>query len=123
VSENGHAPGVYDHPRLSAVLERLKESRVEAGLTQAQVCALLGLSGNTMISAIERGDQRLAVGMFLNLCDAYGASPVWVLTGSNPNFDPKPFVELLGADNPNLDRILRTLTMMNGATEKREAAE
>lgn len=75
--------------QMNEILERLITARKAAGLSQSQVSQMLGLSGSAAtVSQWEHGGRGLDVSRFLDLCALYGVSPVWALTGTNPDFEP-----------------------------------
>jgi transcriptional regulator with XRE-family HTH domain len=101
--------------RLPAILERLAQARIHAGLTQAQVAKLIDLDTGGAISHYEGGQRKLTLETFLRMCELYGASEMWVLTGVNPDFDPQPAIEALErmkASRDDVDKILETLSMV-----------
>ncbi len=78
---------------MDEILKRLARAREQSGLTQAQVARMLGFDSPATISHYESGLRTLSVETLLKLCDIYGVSAVWTITGTNPDFDPAPFFE------------------------------
>ena len=75
---------------------RLIEARKRAGLTQGQVANLAGFAATaSSFQTYESGKTALTMPLFLLLCNAYGVSPVWALTGVNPKFDNAEVKRLL----------------------------
>lgn len=72
---------------IKEILERLVTARKAAGLSLSQVAHLTGQS-RPALECIESGAMPLDMELYLKLCDLYGASEIWVLTGVNPYFDP-----------------------------------
>lgn len=100
--------------RLSAILERLAHARTHAGLTQSQAAKLMQLESGSSISQYEGGLRKVTLETFLRMCELYGASEMWILTGVNPDFDPQPAIEALErmkASREDVDKILETLSM------------
>lgn len=76
------------NPSADQILDRLIKARKAAGLSQGQVAKLLGLSGTaSSVSQWERGGRGLDIQRLIELCDLYGVSVVWVISGRNPEFD------------------------------------
>lgn len=99
--------------RLSAILERLVYARKHAGLSQIQVAKLIDLDSGGAISQYESGARKLTLETFLRMCELYGVSEIWILTGVNPDFDPQPAIEALErmkASREDVDKILETLS-------------
>lgn len=61
----------YDY---QALLSLLRELRGRAGFTQVALAASLG-STQTFISKVERGERRIDVVEFAEICDALGVEP------------------------------------------------
>ncbi len=64
--------------RYQQLLTLLVEARKTAGLTQAQVSALLDRP-QSFIAKVENGDRRLDVIEFMALCQALGQSPAEIV--------------------------------------------
>ncbi len=89
------------------ILDRLIDARKAAGLSQTQAAKLLGYSAPSSLSQIE-GDYRDSepnLTMFLKMCEIYDVSPVWALTGVNPDFDESAFNELTQFTNAAIEGI------------------
>lgn len=83
------------------IIDRLIEARKAAGLSQTQAAKLLGWSAASTLSQVE-GDYRTtepSLSMFLKMCDIYGISPIWALTGCNPDFDERAFNQMISNTN------------------------
>lgn len=78
---------------ITGLLRRLTKARQSAGLSQGQAAKLMGYTSASTISHYESGLRGLEVETMLKLCQIYGVSSIWVLTGENPYFDPQPIVE------------------------------
>jgi transcriptional regulator with XRE-family HTH domain len=61
-------------PRHEALRHILIERRKRAGLSQQEVAARLGRN-QTFVSAVERGQHRVTVVEFLEMCEAIGFDP------------------------------------------------
>lgn len=90
-----------------AIIDRLVEARKAAGLSQTQAAKLLGYSAASSLSQIETDnrDSEPNLTMFLKMCEVYDISPVWALTGVNPDFDEQAFDELTQGVNASLEDI------------------
>ena len=56
------------------LLSLLRQGRLRAGITQEQLGIRLGNS-QTFVSKIERGERRIDVVEFVEICEAFGADP------------------------------------------------
>jgi transcriptional regulator with XRE-family HTH domain len=72
---------------------RLVKARERAGLTQAQAAKLLGFNAGSNIAQYEGERSIPNLRLFLQMCEVYKVSPVWALTGINPDFNPMPIIE------------------------------
>jgi transcriptional regulator with XRE-family HTH domain len=63
------------HPNYQALLTLLRDFRERAGLTQLALAECLG-NTQTFISKVERGERRIDVVEFVEICDALGVDPV-----------------------------------------------
>lgn len=100
-----------DH-QVDAIRDRLTHAREQAGLSQAQAAHLLGFSAASNVSQYEGGRSTPNLHLFLRMCDVYGVSPSWALTGHNPDFDPMPLMEAFGeltADAFHLVKLLESV--------------
>lgn len=73
---------------------------------------MLDMDSAATISHYESGLRTLSVETMLRLCEIYGVSEVWVLTGTNPDFDPSPVFEAaerMRLAARDVDAILETL--------------
>jgi transcriptional regulator with XRE-family HTH domain len=61
-------------PRHDALRQILMQRRHRAGLSQAEVANRLK-RGQTFVSAVERGQHRVTVVEFLEICEAIGFDP------------------------------------------------
>lgn len=93
------------------ILERMRKARKAAGLSQRQAARLIGMS-NSGLCDIEAGRNPLYMSRFLELCRIYGVSPVWVITGVNPDFNPQPFIEAIGKGKKGLQDVLDIFEML-----------
>lgn len=62
------------HQEYQALLGLLRDLRVEAGVTQIMLAKKLG-NTQTFISKVERGERRLDVVEFVEICEALGVDP------------------------------------------------
>lgn len=63
------------HPNYQTLLTLLRDLRVRAGVTQLALAERLG-NTQTFISKIERGERRIDIVEFIEICDALGADSV-----------------------------------------------
>lgn len=63
--------------------DKLRAARKKAGLTQAEVAELAGLSDRTYAD-IERGETNMRVETLLRICKVLNITPNHVLTNDNP---------------------------------------
>lgn len=63
------------HPNYQTLLTLLRDLRERAGVTQLSLAESLG-NTQTFISKIERGERRIDVVEFIEICDALGADPI-----------------------------------------------
>ena len=63
------------HPNYQTLLTLLRDQRERAGITQLALAEILG-NTQTFISKIERGERRIDVVEFVEICDALGLDPV-----------------------------------------------
>ena len=62
------------HPSYQTLLTLLRDLRERAGFTQFALAESLG-NTQTFISKIERGERRIDVVEFIEICDALGVDP------------------------------------------------
>jgi transcriptional regulator with XRE-family HTH domain len=74
-----------DH--IAEIRSRLVLARKRVGLSQTQAAKLADLRFAYVLEEYEMGQGDLRLSYFLKLCDVYGVSPTWALTGINPDFD------------------------------------
>lgn len=90
-----------------AILDRLIEARKAAGLSQTQAALQLGFTAASTLSQIE-GDYRDTepkISLLLRMCEVYDVSIVWVMTGTNPDFDEQAFDQLTQFTNAALEDV------------------
>lgn len=100
--------------QVEEIMARLVCARRNAGLSQSQASRLLGFSGTaSSLSQHETGRSIPTLDLFLRMCAVYGVSPVWALTGINPEFDVSDFLiqaQTLGDDALKLVELLSMIT-------------
>jgi transcriptional regulator with XRE-family HTH domain len=62
------------HPNYQTLLALLRDLRERAGVTQLALAESLG-NTQTFISKVERGERRIDVVEFIEICNALGADP------------------------------------------------
>lgn len=104
---------------VDAIKRRLTTARANAGLSQRQTDRLLELPDGT-IKSFEEGTFEISLYAFLVLCNAYGVSPTWALTGVNPYVDVGEIVRLTQNTKiarDDLDKILELLNTLPSPEE------
>lgn len=96
-----------------AIRTRLVEARKRAGLSQGQVAVMLGLGGASSFTGYETGKTPLTLNHFLDLCSIYGISPVWALTGINPDFDANEVRKALRGASDDLGYLIDLLQSLH----------
>lgn len=110
------------HARIGA---RLKEARILAGLSQAQVAKILKIP-RPSVSEFESGRRRVSADELRALCDTYDVSIEWVLgTGPEALSANDPRVELAARElakikPEDLDRLMRMLAAIRKNSRKNE---
>lgn len=97
--------------RVETILERLVAARKNAGLSQGQVAQMLNMVASS-VSHYESGLRGIDLPVLLRLCDIYDVSPAWVVTGSNPNFDPSVWYETVKGVRDDLNTDLRKIAAL-----------
>ena len=82
-----------------SVLSRLKTARKQAGLTQGQVAKLMGYESHVSVVNFEQGTHSLSVENLFLLCEIYGINVYWAMTGLNPNFDRRRWLDIVNRSN------------------------
>jgi transcriptional regulator with XRE-family HTH domain len=100
---------------MDEIMKRLVLARKRAGLSQGQAAKLVGLDFAFVIEEYEAGQGDLTLSRFLKLCDIYGVSPVWALTGVNPDFDAASVLEVMGRVTEDSAAILDILSSLHQA--------
>lgn len=101
----------------AVIVERLKEARKLAGLSQGQVAKMLGLH-RPSITEMEAGNRRVSADELARLADIYDVSTAWLLGDAPERIDSKdPRVELAAREltklkPDDLDRLLKLLAAM-----------
>jgi transcriptional regulator with XRE-family HTH domain len=63
------------HPNYQTLLALLRDLRERAGVTQLALAESLG-NTQTFISKVERGERRIDVVEFIEICEALGTEPI-----------------------------------------------
>lgn len=98
---------------MESILERLIKAREKAGLTQGQVAAMLGVVRTTVTTWEDIGRSNITVKQILNLCEIYGVSVGWVMTGVNENFDAEAFMRTAHIATTEARQIIEVLEMLD----------
>ncbi|WP_293295212.1 helix-turn-helix transcriptional regulator [Allomuricauda sp.] len=75
--------GLSDREKIA---KRLKEARIQAGLSQVQAAKLIDIQRPT-ISEIEAGRRKVSAEEIIQFAEFYGVSSTWLLSGSNESKD------------------------------------
>lgn len=78
---------------MKAISEKLKQLRIEKGLSGDEVAKRLGKSGNHVISRIESGETKLSLEVFNKLCKIYEVSPGSLFVEERPLNKKKGFFD------------------------------
>ncbi|MCZ0945636.1 MAG: helix-turn-helix transcriptional regulator [Gammaproteobacteria bacterium] len=105
---------------VSAVAERLRLARQQAGLSQGQVARMLSKHRPT-ISEIEAGRRRVSADELAMFADIYEVSPAWLLGREDESDEFNERVRLAARElaklrAEDLDRVLSLLSSMREAT-------
>ncbi len=97
----------------AAVANRLRLARGQAGLSQAQVARLLGLS-RPSVTEIEAGRRRVSAEELATLAEIYGVDTAWVTGSPSRNEPSRDRVELAARElsklkDSDLQRLLELL--------------
>nr|WP_299213865.1 helix-turn-helix transcriptional regulator [uncultured Allomuricauda sp.] len=96
------------------IAKRLKEARIQAGLSQEQAAKLLDIQRPT-ISEIEAGRRKVSAEEIIQFAEFYGVSSSWLLSGEsesqdvNFQFAARELEKLSEADIKKLVDILKIL--------------
>jgi len=106
----------------TAVGQRLRMAREQAGLSQAQVAVILKVHRPT-VSQIEGGQRAVKPGEIAQLSTLYGVKQAWIVSGesaSGARDDPRVELaarELSKLKKQDLDKILNLLSILRSSTE------
>lgn len=96
------SPAENSIKRYAEIIARLTTARINAGLSQSQVAAMLGFDTGSTISQYENNHRKLDLDMFLRMAKLYDVSEAWLLTGHNPDFDEQRWLELTETSNATI---------------------
>jgi len=106
---------------MSAVAERLRLAREQAGLSQGQVAKLLGKHRPT-ISEIEAGRRRVSADELATFARTYDVSVAWlVATEEDDEIDERVKLaarELAKLNPEDVDKLLRLLSTMRQGSKR-----
>ena len=108
------------------IIERLVQARKAAGLTQTQAAKLIGLATASSLSEYELSNAATepTLTRFLKMCEVYGVSPVWALTGVNPDFDERRIDQMIVGTNVIAEdaiKLRELLTMISTSPDTDES--
>jgi transcriptional regulator with XRE-family HTH domain len=98
--------------QIPEIKARLTIARKQAGLSQAQAAQMIGLKGASSFTDYEDGWFAPALDKFLQLCEIYGVSPVWALTGVNPDFDFSEVKDIVDRSSKDAEEIIFLLSSL-----------
>lgn len=98
--------------QIPEIKARLTIARKRAGLSQSQAAQMIGLKGASSFTDYEDGWFAPALDKFLQLCEIYGVSPVWVLTGVNPDFDATEILKAVDHASKDAEEIIDLLSSL-----------
>jgi transcriptional regulator with XRE-family HTH domain len=111
------------------IVERLKEARRLAGVSQGHVAKILGLH-RPSISEIEAGNRRVSADELARLAEIYDVGVAWLLGETPDTLDAQdPRLELAAREltklkPDDLDRLLKLLAAMrSGSTPNAEGGD
>ncbi len=96
--------------QIAGIKERLILARKRAGLSQGQAAQMVGLGAASSLAQHEVGRSVPTLTLFLRLCEVYGVSPIWALTGVNPEFDA---TEILRAASGAAEDTMRIVDLLS----------
>jgi transcriptional regulator with XRE-family HTH domain len=110
-----------DYPNIEEQIDGIKRrlilARQRAGLSQTQAARLVGFKAASSLSPYEIYDNTVPdLRLFLKLCVVYGVSPVWALTGVNPDFDASEILLAAGTVNEDTARLIEMLSSLERIT-------
>lgn len=109
-----------DEIDLTPIVERLAKARKNAGLSQSQVAVMMGCVRSN-IANLESPRSAISLTQFLQMCVIYGASPVWVLTGTNPDFNREEAATMLAQTKASIEDAVALMELFEMSSSKREA--
>ena len=68
--------------------ERIKQRRIELGMSQDELAKKVGYKGRSMMSRIERGDVDLSASKIKQIADALNTTPGYLLKGCDTSSQP-----------------------------------
>jgi transcriptional regulator with XRE-family HTH domain len=109
-------------PERTAIAERLRAAREQAGLSQGQVAKILGYQRPT-ISEIEAGRRRVAADELPKFAEIYDVTVAWLMQTDSEETDPA--VELAARELAKLrpddfGRVMKLLQSLRRAEDKRK---
>ena len=103
---------------MDEILKRLVKARESAGLTQGQVAAMLGVSRTTITTWEDVVRSNVTVKQILSLCEIYGVSVGWVMTGVNESWDAEAFMRTANIAATEARQIIEVLEMLSMSQRK-----
>lgn len=98
--------------QITEIKARLVLARKRAGLSQGQAAKLVGMNAASSLSQHENDRSIPTLELFLRLCKVYGVSPVWALTGINPDFDATEILRSASGASKDIMQIVDLLSSL-----------
>jgi len=76
--------------------ERIRKVRKERGITQGQLCEILGYTNKASISQIEKGQWKPSLDVVVRIADALGTTPQFLLGWTDSTGVPGEVLYLMG---------------------------
>lgn len=65
------------------IYDRIKERRIELGMSQAELAQRVGYHGKSVISKVENGERDISQTMIVKYAEALGVTATYLLIGEN----------------------------------------
>lgn len=72
------------------IYERIKQLRLQLGMSQAELAKKVGYEGKSAISKVENGERDISQSMIIKYAEALHVTPSYLLTGSDSDTQSHP---------------------------------
>ena len=72
------------------IYERIKQLRLQLGMSQAELAKKVGYEGKSAISKVENGERDISQSMIIKYAEALHVTPSYLLTGSDSDTPSHP---------------------------------